>query len=1300
MLLHPNVVSQRLLPLVASLLISVVLATPAQAQNETTGAFFGTVSDSAGAPIAGAIVQVTYEVNGFQNARTTDQDGKFIIDLLGPGRYIIRVSKPGYKTQELLQTVTATEANSIIPIPVRLQQESPITTPVLTPVLQPSPTPTPPEPIEDIRVNINTTDGRRSGAFAVKEVVTLPLGGTTLVRSFDELALLLPGVAPPPQTLGGVAGPGVGSGVGSAGQFAVNGLRSRANNFTVDGSDNNDEDIGVRRQGFFSLIPQPIESIQQYSVITLLAPAQFGRNLGAQVNAISKSGTKETHGTIYGFFNSSQLNSLNFFDTENGNAVSPLLSGNQNVVVGNNFVFNGPVDAMGRCIPDPLGFCIGQFVPTDGRLLTVQNQSGGEDSSTLGQFGFVLGGPIKRGRMFYFLSAERQVLNATQEANFAVPTVAQRGLVGTGATGLFFNPFAFSPCSQQNLGACRRAYPTSGGGNQIFSLFPFPNNPNGIYRENTFTQVLPASARGTVLSGKIDGNFLIGGRQQTATARYNFTDDDRIIPVTGGAIFSTVRPDVRTQNFSFFLNSDVIDPNSTRPLFNQLRLSYGRTRLDFEEVRDQTFQLPSRLQGEPFLLNSPLLENFSLPFDFGLPNTNPVFYVARLVNGVPRTVEDALGPVGQVDIAGFSPLGVDVFNFPQQRINNTYQIADTLIMPRGDHHFAFGTDIRRSELNSDLPRNSRPLITFNGSPALGSDPQGNPFVFYVRPLDLVAAGAPTGFLQTLKQEGVSSAINLRFYQLNFFGQDEWRARRNLSLSYGLRYEYNTPPREVNRRIEDTFNSPLLACNDPLLGCVPGLRQFIDSRTEIFEPDRNNFAPRFGIAYSPNLFGLDRTTVVRAGFGIFYDQILGAVVSQSRNVFPNFLTLNTGGGPGVILGRPFSLFNPATTGLCFAFLPNGQCADFRRYVSPGTLNTLNPAVGVQELVSSFNRFFAGGFGATLPTRQLDTPTAHHYSVTFEQQLGTNIVISASYVGTQGRHLLRFTTPNFGQNLILVPLAFQQDALADRAASFFPSFSGAVFPPLLRSDSSVGAINIFETSANSRYDALQLQARGRFRNSLQYQLAYTFSKATDDVSDVFDLAGAPALPQNSITFEGERGPANFDARHRFSYNFIYDLPAFRDRSRLLRVFFGDLQVAGTGRFQTGQPFTVNSIFDVNLDGNLTDRLNTTDGIVRTGNRRQPLRLTVNPLTLLAPFGQDGQVGRNTFRAGNILELDMSVTKNFAINDKQNLTFRMDVFNFINRANFGIPVRILEFPSFGEATNTVTPGRRIQFALKYSF
>jgi hypothetical protein len=233
-------------------------------------------------------------------------------------------------------------------------------------------------------------------------------------------------------------------------------------------------------------------------------------------------------------------------------------------------------------------------------------------------------------------------------------------------------------------------------------------------------------------------------------------------------------------------------------------------------------------------------------------------------------------------------------------------------------------------------------------------------------------------------------------------------------------------------------------------------------------------------------------------------------------------------------------------------------------------------------------------------------------------------------------------------------------------------------------------------------------------LQYQLAYTFSKAIDDVSDVFDLAGASALPQRSCTplepacdYRSERGLANFDTRHRFSYNFIYSFPDFRNSDRALRLLLGGWGLAGAGEFQSGQPFTVNSIYDANLDGNLTDRLNrlSESGLIRlTDNRRQPLlRMTDDPAllaALLAPVGGEGDEGRNTFRAGNYLLLNLALIKQFTIAEDQQLIFRAEFFNFINRANFGVPVRLLEAPGFGSATETVTPGRRIQFALKYLF
>jgi len=1246
-------------PLVVFLVLLIFAGLPATtaAQDTVTGAFEGVISDSqTGAALKGALVEIINEQTGVAISLRSDFRGRFYQGLLIPGVYRIRVSTTGYETREVLQRLKITYTGEVVPVPVALDPVSAL--PPGTPV---PPTTAAVPVVEDteVRSSIITTDARRSGSFGEEEVSALPLR-TNSSRTFDDLALLLPGVLPPPQTLGSVAGPGLGPGVGSAGQFAVNGLRSRGNNFTVDGADNNDEDIGVRRQGFVALIPQPIESVAEYQVITALAPAQFGRNIGAQVNAVSKSGGNQTHATIYGTFNSSQLNARRLFDTTFGNETFALRAG-------------------------------GKPVLRNGRPLTVTNQSGGEDSYTFTQGGFVIGGPLvpsqpgKNRSMFYFISAEGQVTNARTESSFAVPTVEERGLFRTGATGLAQDPFTGNPIV---------AFPTTVSGDAVFSLFPFPNNPNGIFGGNTFTQSLASGGQAKNVSGKVDGNFRIGQRAQSITSRYNFTDDWRDIPVVGGAIFSTIRPRIRTQNLSNFLNSEIGGPGDL-VLFNQVRASYGRTRLVFDENRDSQFLRPSRLANSlrpnerRFLLNAPLFVNDTIP-------TSPsVLYDSFFTFGT----EDILGPLGQVSIAGFNPVGVDVFNFPQARVNNTYQLADNLTFRPGDQSFTFGVDFRRTELHTDLPRNARPLLTFNGTPRAQGNQAGVQLNGFIRPEDLVAASAPSGILQTV-QTDPNSKINLRYYQYNYFAQDDWRVRPNLTVSLGLRYEYNSPPVEGQRRIERTFG-------DPSLALVPGLGNFLGGRNRIYDPDRWNFGPRLGVAYSTHLLGPQRASVLRAGYGIFYDQAIGAVVSQSRNVFPNFLTLNLAGGlPNAIGGNPIPNsfgFNITDPTLPFFPCPGPQGVVFLPIVQPGTLNTLNPAVPLACLVA-INTSFPGGFGFTLPERKLRMPMAQHYSISLEQELNPNAVVSLAYVGTLGRRLLRLTTPNLGPNAFLIPTSVN-------VVGFQPNISGVALGPGQRPGTAgatggrpvnqAGSVSIYESSATSRYDSLQVQFRGRFHRSTSYQLSYTLSNAVDDVSDVFDLAGAAALPQNSFSFAGERGPANFDVRHRVAYHFVAQLPSFKDRSTFVRALFGNFQLAGTGSLRTGQPFTVNSIFDVNLDGNLSDRLDNTNGLIVTGDRRQPLRLEVaDPTALLAPIGEDGRIGRNTFRTGNVIEMDLSISRNFLFSGSRRLVLRGDIFNFINRSNFGVPVRWLGAANFGQATETITPGRRLQVAVKYLF
>jgi hypothetical protein len=1295
-----------------ALLLLIVFSPNANAQDTLTGAFEGIISNSqTGASIEGASIQIVNKQTGLVIEKRTDSRGRFYQGLLAPGLYTIRVAMSGYQAREVDQLLRITYTGEVVPVPVALDP--------LPAAAAATPAPVPPQAPEDseVRASINSSDGRRGGSFAERELSLLPIGSMTLLRSFDELALLLPGVAPPPQTLGGVAGPGVGAGVGSAGQFSVNGLRSRANNFTVDGSDNNDEDIGVRRQGFVALIPQPIESVKEYQAITLVAPAQFGRNIGAQVNAVSKSGGNETHGSLYAFFNSSQLNARSFFDTTNGNDLIPLTAGN------NQSVLLCPAN-------NPTCQVSGVTSAAGGQRIFVRNQSGGKDSFTMAQGGAVIGGPLIPDRMFYFFSMEGELINATQEQSFAVPTVDQRGFNNTGATGIFQNP---SPVGASSV----ISFPTTGRGDAVFSLYPFANNREGVYGANTFTQGLPASAQGKILSGRFEEQELIGGRHQSINARYNFTDDWRDIPAVGGALFSAIRARVRAQNFSFWTNSELNPPAARHQLLNQLRLSYGRTRLNFQQLRDRVFQRDSdALPTTDFLLNAPLILNTTLPAIAGtqfLPNTGPVTYSTDPT--APRT-ESALGPIGQVHIAGFSPLGVDVFNFPQERVNNTYQLADEVSGRRGAHTFLLGADFRRTELNSLLPRNARPLIAFTGAPQVSGGFNFNTHQFsnlaftgrFTPAVSFAAVEGASGFTQTLAVGG-ESAIHLRFYQYNFYGQDFWRVRDNLSLYYGLRYEYNTPPGETDHKIEDTFT-------DPSLALIPGLRTFIGDRTRIFDPDRNNFAPRLGLAWSPKWFGPQRTTVLRGGYGIFFDQILGAVVSQSRNVYPTYLTVDLAGGAlpnfsftgaGRVAGNgPCRAQTDPAGGTvfvnCFPFqLTNPQLSTLQgvRVVQPATLNTLNPSLSFAQLVQLFNQFgTAGGtfppesgFGFTIPAQHLRSPMAHHFDFTFEQQLRSDFIISAAYVGTIGRHLLRYTTPNLGQQAFVAPIFFTANFFSEFGIQ--PYFLGLSLPPGSRiapagngfvggrPTSGVGTVNQFETTASSRYDSLQLQVRGRWWRSLQYNLAYTFSKASDDVSDVFDLAGAAALPQNSFNLEAERGPANFDARHRFSYYFIYSFDRFAERNRAYRAVFAGLEIAGSGQFQTGQPFTVNSIFDVNLDGNLTDRLNNTSGIQVTGDRAQPLRLTTNnTFSMLAPIGLDGETPRNSFRAGNLLALNLTVIKNFEITNSKHIELRVDFYNFINRANFGIPVRYLEAPGFGKVTNTITPPRRIQVALKYSF
>lgn len=1222
---------------------------------------------------------------------TIDKTGDYRLAILAdgyyPANYLIIKQDPVVKRLGNIQTVA-------IPFLViksdgeRVSDPAAITV-TLNPISQ--------EQEEGLGQLINTTDATRRSVFSPFLMQSLPVPG---LRSFDSFALLAPGVFLPPQTAN-TAGPGVSPGVGTAGQFSVNGMRSRENNFTVDGSDNNDEDIGVRRQGFIALVPQSIESLQEFQIITLLADARYGRNAGGQVNVLSKTGNLNTHGTVYGFLTDNRLNARDFFDGK---------------CRASSFTLTRTTD--------------NSAILLDGQPLIVTDPVRKDNPLTRTQTGAAVGGPIPNlVNTFFFTSIEKQIIHENKVSHFAVPTVRQRGIFDTGETGV------------QQTNPAPVMYPASVPGNAIFSLYPFPNNPSGPYGENTYTASLPADGHGLRFSSKIDHQFKGNNKPRQGswwksllsyrsygdqlTGRYNLTDEHSFLPTTGGALFSSLRPKVRTQNLAFFLNRTLSESAA-----DTVRFSFGRTKLFFGEVRDPSMLESSALPGQGFLLNAPLRLNLTLP---GAAHTTYVSASspqgATTLNslgysGVMQT-EQITGPLGLVIIPGFSSIGVDTENFPQERANNTLQIADTITWVYGKSVLTFGTDIRKTLINSTLDRNFRPQAVFNGLLT-------TPFTTVVRPggvfespnivtgPTLAAAGIPTGMFQTLASDP-NSSIGIRFTQANFFLQQERRIHSNFRFTWGLRYEVNTVPDTTNHRLENAFDPATLKkqaqeafnfCNTPpnsrcndLIGALTAA--FPANFQVSFGADRNDFDGRIGFAWAPNWSPTkDGMLAIRGGVGSYSGQFPGIVMDQSRNAFSAFLPLNYANfsprSPTDNQTFLFNLANPAVQQLLLTINPQLQI------VKPGTLNThssINPIALLVNSLFNLNNLSIGSsplsLDLVLPQKQLKTPYALHYGITLEYQHRSDYLFSFAYVGTRGLKLLRVNTPDLGVNRNrLDPSGLQVMPLTNTAP--FPFFQGRELPAQTQVISKAFTIarTFFESSANSSYNSFQVEVRKRYSQNFQFGSAFTYSHATDDVSDFFDTAGAFALPQNSLQ-RSEKAAASFDARLRFVNHFVFDLPP-------KLPFFGSLQLAGIITAQTGQPYTVNSAIDVNHDGNLTDRLNTTAGIIRSGNGHVQLQLDpgTNRVSLLAPDGFDGAIGRNTFRAPGMFTCDLAITKpllsfhNHKFGENQTLLLRAEIFNVFNHTNFGIPVRILEAPGFGSSVNTTSPPRTIQLSLKFLF
>lgn len=886
--------------------------------------------------------------------------------------------------------------------------------------------------------------------------------------------------------------------------------------------------------------------------------------------------------------------------------------------------------------------------------------------------GVTLSGPIKRHRTHFFGSLEQVSLAASTEQHFATPTTMERRFKERDQS----DRFGVLLPSFTRFRTIQDGTPL---GRSILSLYPAPNNPGGPFGENTWSKVLPNDGDGTLLSFKVTHQL---APNHLFNARYNFTDDQRLLPTIDQAINSTTEALARTQNLSI-----IYDNTARQRASVQLRFSYGRTQLRFAEF-----------PGSPFEI-------------------------------VPEPIQSSqTGRLGGVHIEPFSPVGVDVFNLDQSRVSHTLQAAGAFSLQTARHSFRFGVEALAYRFDSRQERNYRPLVSYSG--ALLARGVFESFRFtqqgpteYLPGVKLAALGVPSSIFQTLTFGTQDSLLRLRSAQYSFFANDNWRLKPHFTLDYGLRYEYSTVPHDADKRLERALQlSELPSSDGSLINTMArtdrfdvarnAYQQLLRNRPPIYQPDRNNLAPHLGFAWAP--WGNGKTAL-RGGFGLYYGVPLGAAISLSRNVFPNEIPVNI--DPSFLSFDLFSLNRPAA--LQIATGSAGTLPNPIPLILPNTLNQLGGEP--KDFVALMGQLFlqnrkGGGLAFTLPSSKMPTPYSRQWHLTVEREVFGQALLSVAYVGTKGAKLTRLITPNLGPHVTaFVPIAPTVSQTDDTPTPTFitqeqlrlsrgPRLPGSATEK--RPSPALGPYQLIENSAASTYHALQIEARRRFQRGYLFTFAYTYSHAIDDVSDIFPLGGASNLPQNSRKLWLERASANFDLRHRVAASWVWELPFYRDRQTARARWLGGWQLAALWQVQTGPPFTLNVPFDANQDGNLTDRPKTVDGLeaLRQHDRqRVRLKFGVSPEQFfdICPAGcDDGVVGRNTMRGDGFASLDVALEKQFRRSDRRRLVWRTEVFNVFNRANFGLPVRTIGSPGFGAAVETVSPARMIQFALRFSF
>src|SRR5579884_129507 len=1173
---------------------------------EILGAITGTVKDASGAAVPGADVSARNTATNLAVHTTTGANGTYLLPNLPIGTYELNFSKSGFEKESHTQVIV--QGNRTATVDGSLQVGATSTT------IEVNATP--------LMNQVDTTNGYVVDQLTIQNT---PLG----TGSFTQLAILTPGVHA--DFLGGA---GSNAGLGNQAIFA-NGQRDTSNSFSLDGvstnnlfNGNSTSQVGENRfvlntgesfgaggeiqtsTSVYGAIGQalptpPVEAIQEVAVNASMYDATQGANSGAHIGVITKSGTNEIHGQVYDYFQNSDMNAAPFFYN-----ASPALT---------------------------------TKVPFLNR----------------NQFGATFGGPVKKDRLFYFLSYQGMRISDATDAtkDVTVPLTLTEDRSSQGIINLIQSSYGKTITASQ-ISPVAAALLTAKTKNGQYLI------PSAQITDPTLATALgyDAVVQGPNAHANVDQGIanidFVASQKDRLTGKYYVQSNPTTNPF--GAVGSLL-------GFPQQLNAG----SQVVSLDNTVLLSPAVTweqRAGFTRLRAYSQTTP-QFTAQDFGMN--LLGSTTFP-QLDISNADPT-----IESGLEFGTSTSFGNAGM--------------------FQNQWEYATTLSWVKGAHTLSFGAQWDHTQLNIINDNTSTDTFDFTN------------FMTFVE--GAIKSG-----------EGFEGSAN-RYYRSDTVGafvNDNYKIRSNLTLTMGLRWDYDGPLTEKYGRLVD-FNPGAYSYDASTDTIANSGLEFAKNGSDSLMTGRQwGLAPRIGIAWTP----FSKLTV-RTGFGIYYD----------RGEFFSYLSPSAGSGfngPfGVTLAPPYvepinakrnSPISAPFTGIT-PVPPSG---------SPSTLESILPNLaqtssGDWPAGNLFGPYLFGGYdtGNKLPYSE-------NWTFDLQYQASNSWLFEAGYVGNHGVHQV-LPVP-FNQPLLATPQHPVNGQIYSYGGvsplSSCNAYTNALDteplcpPPYYAGNAEVRVPYIgydmnsvlYKAEGISNYNALQLQVRKRLSFGLQLTASYTWSHALDEQSGLglFVTGNDPTNPRSNYA------SADFDQTHVFLINYSYTIPSFT-KSRTLGAFVNGWTLGGQTVAESGQPYSVYdysgsvaSLFYGTYDeiGNpivplkpgvsaSQAELQGTTGVnagkpVLNANDFAPQ--FVAPGTFGVPpcdaTGCDnyeslfGSSGRNLFRGPFQVRFDMSLAKEFALTERVHLRFNAQAFNIFNHPDFDTPNNDVDFFQYYEGPPQIPP------------